>query len=144
MGYYYKSFAIVKDRGIWTAGRCPKVLTEAHNLCLPRMWRYLTNISQPKLKFRAGSHSGRGKLRSIPPTDCHRKHGQSVVVPYFRHCGIAIPRLAAGRTDSVFPRSSRSGFYKAPRLRRSELAYLIRLTLYMGHCRHILTIIILH
>jgi len=68
----------------------------------------------------------------------------SLVAHAYAHCGIAIPRLAAGRTDSVFPRSSRSGFYKAPRLRRSELAYLIRLTLYMGHCRHILTIIILH
>jgi len=30
----------------------------------------------------------------------------------YAHCVIAIPRLAAGGTDIVFPRSLRSGFYR--------------------------------
>ncbi len=58
----------------------------------------------------------------------------------YAHCVIAIPRLAAGATDSVFPRSLRSGFYKTPRLRRSEFAHLIHGVLQIPLNNHYLTL----
>lgn len=71
---------------------------------------------------------------------CHRKRGQSVGADACAHCAIAIPRLAAGATASVFLRNSRCGFYKTPRLRRSELTYLIHEVLQTDFNNHYFTL----